>query len=125
MKNILIVGIVIVNLALASYSIAIFKQYRSRLMGRGVLVFLTIGLIFDISATVCMIIGSGNFLTLHGVIGYSSLIGMIIDTGFSYRLLFKSGINSPVTPKFMKLSLFAYLYWVSAYITGATIVMLD
>ncbi len=124
MKSILIVGIIIVNLALISYSLAIFKQFRCRLMGRNVLLFLTVGLIFDISATVCMIIGSGNFLTLHGVIGYSSLLGMIIDTGFSYRLLFRSGINSPVTSKFMRFSLLAYFYWVSAYITGAVIVML-
>jgi hypothetical protein len=124
MKNILIVGIVIVNLALTFYSIAIFKQFRSRMMSRNVLLFLTTGLIFDISATVCMIIGSGNFLTLHGIIGYSSLAGMLIDTWFSYRLIFTKGINSVVSPKFMRLSLIAYLYWVSAYLTGALIVML-
>jgi hypothetical protein len=124
MKNILIVGIVIVNLALTFYSIAIFKQFRSRMMSRNVLLFLTTGLIFDISATVCMIIGSGNFLTLHGIIGYSSLAGMLIDTWFSYRLIFTKGINSVVSPKFMRLSVIAYLYWVSAYLTGAIIVML-
>jgi hypothetical protein len=71
-----------------------------------------------------MIIGSGNFLTLHGIIGYSSLAGMLIDTWFSYRLIFTKGINSVVSPKFMRLSLIAYLYWVSAYLTGALIVML-
>jgi hypothetical protein len=71
-----------------------------------------------------MIIGSGNFLTLHGIIGYSSLAGMLIDTWFSYRLIFTKGINSVVSPKFMRLSVIAYLYWVSAYLTGAIIVML-
>lgn len=124
MKNILIIGIIIVNLALTFYSIAIFKQFRSRLMGRNVLFFLTIGLLFDISATVCMIIGSGNFLTIHGIIGYSSLAGMLIDTWFSYRLFFTKGINATITTKFMRLSLIAYVYWVSAYVTGAIIVML-
>jgi hypothetical protein len=93
-------------------------------MGRNVLFFLTIGLLFDISATVCMIIGSGNFLTIHGIIGYSSLAGMLIDTWFSYRLIFTKGINATITTKFMRLSLIAYVYWVSAYVTGAIIVML-
>lgn len=125
MKNILIIGIIIVNLALISYSIAIFNQYRIRLLNRKVLIFLTAGLIFDISATICMIIGSGNFITLHGIIGYSSLAGMLIDTGFSYRFMFVNGTKAQVSLKFMRLSLFAYLYWVSAYITGAIIVMLN
>ena len=123
MKLILIAGISIVNLALISYGIAIFRQSRSRLMSKQVLSFLSIGLILDISATVCMIIGSGHLITLHGVIGYSSLTGMLIDTVYSYRLVGERGINATVTPKFIRGSQLAYFYWVIAYITGALIVM--
>ncbi len=124
MRPVLIAGISVVNLALISYSIAIYLQSRQRLMSRKVLSFLTIGLIFDISATVCMIIGSGHFITLHGLIGYSSLTGMLIDTVYSYKLIRKRGVNAAVSPRFIRGSQLAYFYWVLAYITGAMIVMM-
>jgi hypothetical protein len=124
MKPVLIAGISIVNLALISYSAAIFTQLRSRRMSRKVLSFLTLGVVFDITATICMIIGSGHFITLHGIIGYSSLLGMLADTVVSYRHVLKNGLDSALTENFNKLSLLAYLYWVVAYITGAMIVMM-
>lgn len=124
MKPVLIAGITIVNLALISYSIAIFNQTRQKLMSRKVLTFLTVGVVFDITATICMVIGSGHFITLHGIIGYSSLTGMLIDTAFSYRLMREKGINAAVGAKFIRGSQVAYYYWVVAYITGAMIVMM-
>lgn len=93
-------------------------------MSRKVLSFLTIGVVFDITATICMIIGSGHFVTLHGIIGYSSLLGMLTDTIVSYRHSMKNGIGSSLTERFNKGSLLTYLYWVLAYITGAMIVMM-
>lgn len=124
MKPILIIAIVIVNLALIFYSIFIYNQSKSGIMSRKVLGFLTTGLFFDITATICMIIGSGNFLTIHGVIGYSSLLGMLTDVIFSYRLVYKNGLNSSISAKFHRGSLIAYFYWCCAYITGALIVAL-
>ncbi len=124
MKPILIAGITIVNLALISYSIAIFNQNRKKLMSRKVLNFLTVGVVLDVTATVCMIIGSGHFITLHGVIGYSSLLGMLTDTVLSYRHAMKHGTDSVVTSRFNLGSKLAYFYWVIAYLTGAMIVMI-
>lgn len=123
MKPVLIAGITLVNIALASYSTAIITQNRKRIMSRTVLTFLSIGVFFDITATICMIIGSGHFLTLHGVIGYSSLIGMLTDTILSYRLVSKSGMGASVPAKFNRISTSVYIYWVLAYITGAVLVM--
>ena len=125
MKPVLIAGISIVNLALISYTIAIFIQSRKKVMSRQVLTFLTVGVVFDITATICMIIGTEEGpVTLHGFIGYSSLTGMIIDTIFSYRHAMKNGINAAVPNRFTRWSQTAYLYWILAYITGALIVAL-
>lgn len=124
MSEILIAGVTIVNFALIAYSIAIYIQSRHRLMSRRVLTFLTIGVVFDISATICMIIGSGNFITPHGVIGYSSLAGMLTDTILSYRFAGKNGMDAMIPTKFTRWSQYAYFYWVLAYITGALIVAL-
>ncbi|MBK7173604.1 MAG: hypothetical protein IPH84_10320 [Bacteroidales bacterium] len=124
MQAVLVAGITIVNLALISYSIAIFTQSRSKTLGRKVLVFLSIGVILDISATICMVIGSGKFLTLHGIIGYTSLSGMLTDTIFSFYYARKYGLGKRIPGQFNKWSITAYLYWVIAYITGALLVML-
>ena len=125
MAPVLIAGISIVNLALISYSIAIYLQNKSRLFSRRVMTFLTIGVSFDIIATVCMVIGSSEgAMTLHGIIGYTSLAGMLTDTILSYRNVSRNGINSPVSKQFHTGSKSAYLYWVLAYITGALIIAL-
>ena len=94
-------------------------------MSRFVLSFLTIGVILDITATVCMVIGSKEgALTLHGVIGYSSLLGMLIDTILSYRFAAKNGVGATTSAKFNMWSRIAYFYWIAAYITGAILVMI-
>jgi len=55
MKPILIAGITIVNLALVSYSIAIFNQNRKKMMSWRVLAFLTVGVVFDVTATTSLL----------------------------------------------------------------------
>lgn len=124
MKPVLIAGMTIVNLALISYSIAIILQSRKKILSATVLGFLTIGVIFDITATICMVLGSSQgALTLHGIIGYTSLAGMLTDTILSWRLRLKEGKNAIVPLRFNKGSMTAYLYWILAYLTGAIIIM--
>jgi|ERR1035438_709815 hypothetical protein len=123
MKPILITGIFIVNLALLAYATAIVIQSRKKTITRFVLTFLTIGIILDITSTICMIIGSGKVISLHGIIGYSSLAGMLTDTILSYFLVNRYGMNSVLSKNFIRWSQIAFSYWVLAYITGAIIVM--
>ena len=124
MKPILIAGITIVNLALISYASAIIIQSRRKSITRFVLTFLTIGILFDITATVCMIISSGKVISIHGMIGYSSLIGMFTDTVLSYLSVKKHGMNTLLSKKFIRWSQLAFSYWVVAYITGAILIMM-
>jgi hypothetical protein len=124
MKPILIAAVTIVHLALFSYTIAIILQNRGKILSQKVLTFLALGVFFDITSTICMVISSGNGLTLHGFIGYSSLAGMLADTVFSFLRVQKYGAGCAVPASFNRWSLIAYFYWVCAYITGALIVML-
>ena len=123
MKPILIAGTTIVNLALIFYSIFIYSERKTKKAGKKVLTFLTIGVIFDITATICMIIGSsqGPF-TVHGILGYSSLAGMFIDTILVWRTRLRNGKDSPVSASLHLYSEIAYGWWLAAYITGAFIV---
>jgi hypothetical protein len=72
-------GAIIVVCALASYGVAVFVEQRRRMVTPLVLLFLGLGVTLDVTATGFMIAGSskGPF-TLHGLLGYSSLAGMII-----------------------------------------------
>jgi uncharacterized repeat protein (TIGR03987 family) len=124
MKPVLIAGTLVVNLALISYSVFIFFERKTAQVTRNVLSFLTVGVFFDASATTCMIVGSSNSpFTLHGILGYSALAGMIFDAILVWRRLIKRGLNSPLPSFVHKYSLLIYCWWIIAYITGALLVM--
>lgn len=124
MKPILIAGVTIVHLALISYTIAIITLHRKRHLTKQVMWFLSLGVIFDITSTICMVISSGNAMTLHGFVGYTSLTGMLIDTLVSFRKVKANAIGVAASPSFIRWSTVAYSYWILAYITGALIVAL-
>jgi uncharacterized repeat protein (TIGR03987 family) len=115
----------VVSLALISYSIAIITEQRRRKVIDRVLIFLTLGVVLDVSATTMMIIVSENSpFTLHGILGYSSLTLMLIDAVLLWRFRVKTQA-SEIVPKPLHLySRIAYIWWVAAYITGTLMVML-
>ena len=121
MNALLVTGTRIVVIALILYSIAYFVTLRKKSITNAVLIFQSLGLFTDIIATVLMISGSPNSpFTLHGVIGYSSLLGMIIDTYLFWRVRFTTG---PQLIRKLKIySSIAYIWWVVAFVTGALLV---
>jgi hypothetical protein len=125
MKPILIAGTSIVNLALISYSLFIYQEIKHRKVTSKLLTFLTIGVCLDITATCCMILGSSKgVFTFHGILGYSSLTAMIVDTILFWNSKRKSGLGSEVSKSLHKYSVFAFSWWVLAYITGALLVFI-
>jgi hypothetical protein len=118
------IGAGIVIFALLSYSLSILTEQRKKLVTPFVLRFLTIGIFLDITATTFMIIGSSNSaFTLHGILGYSSLAGMLIDTILIWRFHLNSKPGT-IVPKGLHLySRFAYAWWVIAFITGLMLVV--
>lgn len=119
------IGAGIVIFALLSYSLSILTEQRKKLVTPFVLRFLTIGIILDITATTFMIIGSTkSAFSLHGILGYSSLAAMLIDTILIWRfhLATQSGTTVPV--RLHLYSRFAYSWWVIAFFTGLMLVVL-
>ncbi len=117
-------GTSIVFFALLAYSIGIITEQRIAIISRRVIIFLTLGVLFDITATIFMIIGSdkGGF-TLHGFIGYSSLLGMLLDATFMWIRVAKEGINAQVPRRLHLYSRYAYIWWILAFITGGLLVL--
>jgi hypothetical protein len=116
-------GATIVVFALLSYTVAVVGEQRRRRLAPQTLAFLTIGVLLDVTATAFMILGSSRgAFTLHGVLGYSSLAAMIIDTALIWRLATAAGPAAAVPRGLHLYTRAAYLWWVAAFITGGLLV---
>ena len=126
MNKLLMVGTTVVFFALLFYTIDIFTEQKHKKVLPKVLLFLTLGIIADIIATGFMIAGSSKgFFTLHGIIGYSSLLGMLIDNVLIWRLNIRLGMNTEVPDGIHIYSRYAWIWWVIAFITGGLLVMIS
>jgi hypothetical protein len=126
MKTASIIGSIIVTMALLSYTIGYLKEKKRQLVTSRVLLFYTIGITLDITATIFMIFGSSKgMLTVHGFIGYSSLLGMITDTIILWRHYLNEGNEKTVSRSLHIYSRIAYTWWVIAFITGGLLVALS
>ncbi len=116
-------GTSIVVLALVFYSVAIITEQRKKKIHKMVLLFLTLGVCLDISATTFMVLGSskGGF-TFHGILGYSSLAAMFTDAVLIWHQRLKNGTNAPVPRNLHLYSRYAYLWWIISFITGGLLV---
>ena len=122
MSPILTAGIITVNLALLSYAVGIVGEQRSHRVSSRVLGFLAVGVVLDVTATVCMIIGSSRgALTAHGLLGFSALAAMVIETLMAWRHRRDHG-DETVPRGLHNYSRFAFGWWLVAYVTGAVLV---
>ncbi len=125
MKFISMVGAFLVSFALITYGFGIISLQKNKLVSKLVLWFLTFGIILDISATICMIIGSKNTpFTIHGLLGYSAFLVMFIDLILIWNVYRKRGIGSLVSNTLHRYSAMAYSWWVIAYVAGVLLVIL-
>lgn len=123
MIPILLAGVIIVNLALVSYTVGIVSEQRSHRVRRATLNWLRLGVVLDITATACMIAGSsrGPF-TAHAFLGFSSLAAMLVETSLAWRHHVVHG--DELVPGWLhNYSRIAYGWWLVAYVTGAYLVM--
>ena len=101
MNPISMIGAFVVTMALISYGVGSFSLQRFKKIKKTVLWFLSVGIILDIIATICMIIGSTNSpFTVHGFLGYSALLVMAIDIILVWRLYNGNGLNVKIKKPF-------------------------
>ena len=119
----ILAGTITVTAALLAYSIAVLTEQFKKKVNKIVLIFLTLGIVLDITATSFMIYGSSNSaFTLHGMLGYSALLAMLIDAYLIWKNYLKVGEN--IKNSIHVYSLVAYLWWIVAFITGGLLVAL-
>lgn len=126
MNNILITGSLVVTVALIFYTLAFINEFKGHVLTRKLFRLFGVGLILDVAATSFMIAGSPNSpFTLHGFIGYSALTSMIIEVVWLWSYLKKAGENSKIPAKLHRYTVFAYTWWVLAFITGGMIAAMN
>jgi len=118
-------AVLTVTLALTLYTIGTLKQQRSRRSTAAVRGWLTVGVVFDVTATALMIVASKSLTpTVHGLLGYSALALMVTDTVLLWQHARARG-EAEVSKGLHLFSRAAYGYWVIAYVTGAVLVMAE
>ncbi len=122
MPPVIIAGTTIVTFALIFYAVGIITEQRRHQVTGFAIGFITAGLILDITATALMIIGSSRSgLTLHALLGYSSLAAMLVDAILLWRWRLQNGMANVPRPLHLY-SRYAFTWWVLAYITGGLLV---
>jgi hypothetical protein len=123
---VIVVGVILIHIALVLYSIFIYKERKYKRATNGVVGFITAAVIFDISATLCMMIGTvEGWLTLHGVLGYTALTVMVIDAVFIWRHRIKQGTEVPFSDTLNRNSKLGYILWLIAFGTGEMLAVIN
>ena len=124
MNPLSIVGAFLITLALLFYGISSIAAQRFKIITPSVLSFITLGVLTDLVAVTFMIIGSDKgVFTLHGILGYTATLTMIVDVGLMWQIYLKSGFDSVIKKPVLLYSKIAYAWWVIAYITGSLLVL--
>jgi hypothetical protein len=118
MNPYIIKAVAVVSCALIFYSIAVITEQKKKSVPHRVLIFLILGVLFDISSTVLMIKGSQHIITWHGAIGYSALLVMLIDTILIWRFRIQEG-HGIIPHRLHLYTRIAYVLWCMAYVAGA------
>lgn len=122
MAEITKVGIFFVHFALIFYTLFIIYEGKDKRVTTRVILFITFAVMFDITATACMMIGTTRtYFTFHGILGYIGLLLMIIDFILLLKFRIKYGSETAITKTLNKYSKIAYYWWLVAFITGVIV----
>ncbi len=124
MNPLSLIGAFVITLALLSYGIGSISVQHFKLVSRGVLFFFTLGALLDLTAIGFMIYGSKlGLLSLHGVLGYTATVTIVIDTALIWLCYFRNGLNSDIKKSVLLFSKIAYAWWLIVYFTGSLLII--
>lgn len=118
MPSVIVAGVILINIALVLYSTFFYKERKYKRATNSLLVFITVAVTFDISATVCMMLGAKEYFTAHGILGYTALSLMFIDAILIWKHKLKHGSEVQFGVNLNRYTLFAYILWLIAFATG-------
>lgn len=124
MNPLAIIGAFIITLSFLAYGIGSISLVRFRIIGRIVLTFLSMGIVFDLLAITLMALGSnGSPYTMHGFVGATAFLVMFVNTVWCWNVFTKRGLDSKARKNHIVYTKAAYLIWVIAYFAGSVIII--
>lgn len=125
-EMVIIVGVIFIHIALVLYSIFIWKENKYKRATNGVVGFITAAVTFDVAATICMMLGTvEKYFTLHGILGYTALVVMIIDAIFIWKHRNKYGTEVPFSDALNRNSKLGFVLWLIAFGTGEMLAVMN
>lgn len=122
MNDFIRMGVMLVVLALISYTIFFATKSKNQKLRALNVSALTLGVALDLCSTIFMIMGSNNGpITFHGMIGYSALVGMIIETVLIWR---KYTSKNVMSAKLYLYTNIIYGWWIIVFIAGGVMTAL-
>ena len=124
MNPLSLIGAFVITLALLSYGIGSISVQHFKLVSRGVLFFLTFGVLLDLTAIGFMISGSDKgVFSLHGILGFTASVTIVVDTALIWRSYLQNGIDSVINKSVLLFSKIAYAWWLIVYFTGSLLII--
>jgi TIGR03987 family protein len=107
-----------ISLALVFYSIAVWSEKLQKDLKKWHLLIFFIGLIFDLTGTILMIILDNNKVELnfHGLTGFVALALMLVHVIWASIVIMKNNKASKIN--FHKFSIIVWLIWLVPYVSG-------
>ncbi len=119
-----VIGSFIITFSLLSYGIGAISVVRFRFLSKWVLIFLSSGLLLDLIAIGFMMLGSNNSpFRLHGILGFSALLAMLLNVIIMWREFWTKGMNSKIPRKVVGYTKYAYLWWLIIYFAASIMVL--
>ncbi len=119
MDPVSVIGAFIMTLAFLAYGLGSVTLERFRIVGNIVLVFMTMGIIFETTAIILMIMGSeSQGFSLHMLVGSFSFLLLLVNSAWSWVVYIRYGIDATVSKPLLVYTKTAYFVWVLAYLSG-------
>lgn len=120
----ILIGSVILSLSLLSFGLGSITLQRFKVIGRSVLLFLSLGFVMDITAVVLMLNGSPDYLfSVYAVLHYFAALIMLIYVTWVWKVFIKGRLNIRISEGLHWFAKFAYGVWVIAYLVSSFLII--
>lgn len=127
MSPVAVLGAFVMTLSFLAYGIGSITLERFKIVSSVVLIFFSVGLLFEISAIVMMSLGSSGLVRsisgLHSIIGSFALFMMLVNTVWVWSAYVNEGIDAKASSLLVSYTKVAYFIWVAAYLFGIIVLI--
>lgn len=114
-----VVGAFLMTLAFLSLGIGSVSLERFRIVGTMVLIFMSTGVLFNAGAILLLFWkASAELYSVYGLLGFFAFLVVLVNTGWTWRVYVRRGIDGMVSPRLVKYTKIAYAVWGVSYLSG-------